>query len=49
MEKNVIKSSVKITMSAVPYMATELKPRPCAIKAIQQLLSLDFEASGQYF
>jgi len=47
--KNFIKSSVKITVSAVLYMATELKPCPCEIKAIQQLLSLDFEARGQYF
>jgi hypothetical protein len=47
--RNVIKSSVKISVSAVPCMATELKPGPCAIKAVQQLLSLDFEARGQYF
>lgn len=36
-------------VSAVPCMATELKPGPCAIKAIQHLLSLDFEKRGQYF
>jgi hypothetical protein len=29
-------------------MATELKPDPCAIKAIQ-FLSLEFEARSQYF
>jgi hypothetical protein len=35
-------------VSAVPCMATELKPDPCAIKAIQ-FLSLEFEARSQYF